>query len=136
MNRTTVNRLKRLEASTGLGEKRYYMLSPDVMTVEEWSALYCSGEAHETVYELKPLMPGSYVRRYSHHIRSGPLATCLADLRNRQNVGQTPAQFWVCGNDTEAYELIREISVFSHAYVFTDIADEMRLGPGRHRIDQ
>jgi hypothetical protein len=131
-------RVKRLEASAGMGETRYYALLPDPMSFEEWTALYCSGNARNVVEELKPLKPGSYVRRCCTRLRSGPLETAIADARNAL-AGKTQPQFWVCSDRKEANSLASELAhanAFSHAFVFTDLEDEMRLGSGRHRIDQ
>ena len=129
-------RLKRLEAAARVGETRYYMFGPDVCkTTEEWEKLH-----HWTgnfTHELKPLQPSSYVRSFSTRIRSGSLESSIAEARRSSEPARP--QLWVCPTDSEAYELIRELAkadAFSHAYIFTDIDDEMRLGPGRHRIDQ
>lgn len=131
-------RVKRLEASANVGETRYYALLPDPMSREEWTALYCDGNDRDIVEELKPLKPRGYVRRCCTCLRSGPLETAIADQRQALT-GKTKPQFWVCSNSSEAHELVSDIdraSAFSHAFVFTDLQDEMRLGPGRHRIDQ
>jgi hypothetical protein len=133
-------RVKRLEASAGLGETRYYALLPEAAeNIEEWQALYCSGVAHNVVHELKSLMPGAIVRNIAKHIRSGSLEACIAAKRSSLKIGRHPPQFWVCSDEKDASNLVSELAeatAFSHAFVFTDLADELRLGPGRHRIDQ
>jgi hypothetical protein len=131
-------RLKRLESSAGMGETRYYALLPDPMSLEEWTALYCGGAECNLVEELKPLKPSGYVRRSCTHLRSGPLETAIADARNMP-AGKTQPQFWVCSDRKDVNALISElsrVSSFSYAFVFTDLQDELHLGPGRHRIDQ
>ena len=132
-------RVKRLEASANVGETRYYALLPDPMSREEWTALYCDGNDRDIVEELKPLKPTGYVRRCCTRVRSGPLEAAIADKRSSPPIGRDLAQFWVCSDRSEAHELVGDLAnanAFSHAFVFTDLEDEMRLGPGRHRIDQ
>ena len=131
-------RVKRLEASAGMGKTRYYALLPDPMSMEEWTALYCGSSERNIVEELKPLKPAAYVRRTCTRVRSGPLETAIAEQR-RALAGQTQPQFWVCSDGKEVGAVISELSRASsrsHAFVFTDLENEMRLGPGRHRIDQ
>jgi hypothetical protein len=134
-------RVKRLKASAGVGETRYYALLPDPMNLEEWAALYCGGRDgndRNVVEELKPLKARSYVRRMCKRLRSGPLENAIAEARQAPT-GKTQPQFWVCSDRSELQALISELSnadSFSHVFVFTDLEDEMRLGPGRHRIDQ
>jgi hypothetical protein len=136
MSNATANRLKRLEASANVGEKRYYIFGPDVCkTTEEWERLV--RWTGNFTYELKPLQPSLHIRSYSTRIRLGSLAGCIAEVRQSSEPGHP--QLWVCSTASEAHELIRNLDkadAFSHAYIFTDIEDEMRLGPGRHRIDQ
>jgi hypothetical protein len=131
-------RVKRLEASAGVGQTRYYALLPDPMSVEEWTALCCGSNDRNIVEELKPLKPTAYVRRTCTRLRAGPLETAIVEEREALAV-KTQPQFWVCADRKEVGPLISElarVSSFTHAFVFTDLEDEMHLGPGRHRIDQ
>src|SRR5215217_8241808 len=130
-------RVKRLEASAGMGETRYYALLPDPMSMEEWTALYCGNTERNIVEELKPLKAAAYVRRTCTRVRFGALETAMAEER-KALAGKAQPQFWVCSGRAEVGPLLSELeraSSLSHAFVFTDLENEMHLGPGRHRID-
>jgi hypothetical protein len=100
--------------------------------------MYGGSNERNIIEELKPLKPTAYVRRTCTRLRSGLLESAIAEQRNAL-AGKTQPQFWVCSDRTEVGQLISELeraSSLSHAFVFTDLENEMRLGPGRHRIDQ
>ena len=131
-------RLKRLEEGASVGETRPYILVPEVLTsADEWIALCRDSVDRDIVEELEPLKPGKFARTYCTRVRSGPLQTAIAEER-KAFAGKIQPLFWVCSDHTEGGALINELaqaSSRSHALVFTDLEDEMRLGPGRHRID-
>ena len=122
-------RVKRLESSAGMGQTRYYALLPDPMSMEEWTALYCISKERNIVEELKPLKLAAYVRRTRTRLRSGLLESAIAEQRNALD-GKAQSQFWVCSDQKEVGALISELeraSSRSHALVFTDLENEMRL---------
>jgi hypothetical protein len=132
-------RVKRLEASAGMGETRYYASMPELVNDGEWLEIARHRDTINIIYELKPLGPKSYVRRSSEQIRRGTLKAAIAERTGKQPIGKSRPQFWVCSDYKQADELVGDLETagaYLHAFIFTDIGDEMRLGPGRHRADQ
>jgi hypothetical protein len=132
-------RLKRLEGEARVGVRRAYALLPEASeSTAEWLELHVQRDKNQ-VEELKPLQRNSCVRRTKTRVRTGSLLDSVAEYRQRPAIGREPAEIWVCSDHQIAHDLIGELAkadAFSHAFVFTDLENEMLLGPSRYRIDQ
>ena len=133
------SRVKRLETEARVGVRRAFALLPGTCeTMAEWLELRAQRDKNQ-VEELKPLQRNSYVRRSKTRVRTSSLLESIAEYRQRPAIGREPAEIWVCSDHQIAHGLIGDLAnanAFSHAFVFTNLENEMRLGPGRHRIDQ
>jgi hypothetical protein len=70
---------------------------------------------------------------------NGTSMESIAEYRKRPAIGREPAEIWVCSEHQVGHDLIGDLAkadASSHAFVFTDLENEMLLGPGRHRIEQ
>jgi hypothetical protein len=132
-------RVKRLEAGACADHSSAYILAPEVCkTTEDWLELHV-GQDRNQVYELKPLRRRSFVRYCNNRGRTGGLAASIEEHRQRPPSGGSSTEVWVCSTHSEAHDLLGEMAernAFSHALVFTDLENELHLGPGSHRIDQ
>src|SRR5687768_1184391 len=128
-------RVKRLEAGACADHSCAYILAPEVCeTTDDWLELHVGRERNQ-VYELKPLRRRSFVRNCKNRARRGHLTASIEEHRQRSIF----AEFWVCSTHSEAHDLLGDLAernAFSHALVFTDLENELNLGPGSHRIDQ
>jgi hypothetical protein len=131
-------RVKRLEAGACADHSSAYIFAPEVCeTTEEWLELHVGRERNQ-VYELKPLRRRSFVRSCKNNARRGALAANIEEHRQPRS-GYSSAEFWVCFTHSGAHDLLGELAernAFSQALVFTDLENELHLGPGSHRIDQ
>jgi hypothetical protein len=130
-------RVKRLEKEEGGEYAQAYLLGRlSEMTTEEWVELYCNGEV-DTIEELEPLQRCSRLRKWTTSHRRGALEDAISMARNKTRRGST--EMWVCSDSKSSHELLSDLAkagAFSHAVIFTDLANELRLGKGSHRIDQ
>ncbi len=131
-------RLKRLETEARVGVRRAFALLPETCeSMTEWLERHAQRDKNQ-VEQLKPLRRNPYVRRTNTRVRTGSLLESIAEYRQRPAIGREPAEIWVCSDHQIAHDLIGDLAkadAFSHAFVFTDLENEMHLGPGRHRID-
>jgi hypothetical protein len=127
-------RLKRLETEARVGVRHAFALLPETCeSIPEWLELHAHQDKNQ-VQELKLLQQNSYVRRTKTRVRTGSLLESVGEYRQRPAIGREPADIWVCSDHQIAHDLIGDLAradAFSHAFVFTDLENEMLLGPGQ-----